>query len=40
MNRNGDMPQPAHEYDIVEGPVANDKMYAQPALYEQRVNRR
>ncbi|MDR0687190.1 MAG: DUF3990 domain-containing protein [Prevotellaceae bacterium] len=34
MNRNGDIPQPAHEHDIVEGPVANDKMYAQFALYE------
>jgi hypothetical protein len=24
---------PAHEYDIVEGPVANDKMFAQFRLY-------
>jgi hypothetical protein len=34
LNRNKDVPQPAHTYDIVEGPVANDKMYAQFSLYE------
>ncbi|MDR2813293.1 MAG: DUF3990 domain-containing protein [Prevotellaceae bacterium] len=33
-NRNSDIPQPAHTYDIVEGPVANDKMYVQFSLYE------
>jgi hypothetical protein len=26
MNRNETIPQPAHDYDIVEGPVANDKI--------------
>jgi len=26
MNRNTMLPQPAHDYDIVEGPVANDKV--------------
>jgi len=26
MNRNEDNPEPAHEYDIVEGPVADDKI--------------
>ncbi|MDR0687411.1 MAG: DUF3990 domain-containing protein [Prevotellaceae bacterium] len=34
MNRNRDIPQPAHSYDVVEGPVANDKMYVQFSLYE------
>jgi len=26
MNRNEDNPEPAHDYDIVEGPVADDKV--------------
>jgi hypothetical protein len=26
MNRNQDIPEPAHDYDIVEGPVADDKV--------------
>jgi len=35
--RDRDMPQPAHRYDIVEGPIANDKMRAQFALFERGV---
>jgi hypothetical protein len=26
MNRNDKIPEPAHDYDIVEGPLANDKV--------------
>jgi hypothetical protein len=28
-NRNENIPQPAHDYDIVEGPVANDKIQSR-----------
>ncbi|MDR1417541.1 MAG: DUF3990 domain-containing protein [Prevotellaceae bacterium] len=37
MNRSRNVPQPAHIYDVVEGPVANDKMYAQFTLYEHEL---
>jgi hypothetical protein len=33
--RNRKLPQPPHTYDIVEGPIANDKMRAQFSLFER-----
>ena len=33
MNRNENNPTPAHDYDIVEGPVANDKIQNRIDLY-------
>ncbi len=33
--RNRKLPQPPHAYDVVEGPIANDKMRAQFALFER-----
>jgi hypothetical protein len=35
--RNRGLPQPSHTYDIVEGPIANDKMRAQFSLFERGV---
>jgi len=34
MNRNPNIPKPAHDYDIVEGPIANDWVTSQIKLYE------
>jgi hypothetical protein len=36
MNRNPNIPKPAHDYDIVEGPIANDWVTSQIKLYEKR----
>ena len=36
MNRNPDILKPAHNYDIVEGPIANDWVTSQIKLYEKR----
>jgi hypothetical protein len=33
MNRNRDLPVPAHDYDIVEGPVADDKVTQRILFY-------
>jgi hypothetical protein len=33
MNRNRDLPVPAHDYDIVEGPVANDDVTRRIRFY-------
>jgi hypothetical protein len=33
--RDRKLPQPPHAYDVVEGPVANDKMRTQFALFER-----
>ncbi|GHT62056.1 hypothetical protein AGMMS50239_14380 [Bacteroidia bacterium] len=33
--RDRKIPQPPHNYDIVEGPIANDKMRTQFALFER-----
>ncbi|MDR2148344.1 MAG: DUF3990 domain-containing protein [Tannerella sp.] len=33
MNRNTALPQPTHDYDIVEGPVADDKIATQIKKY-------
>jgi hypothetical protein len=35
MNRNPTIPKPAHSYDIVEGPIANDWVTSQIKLYEK-----
>ena len=35
LNRNRRISHPAHTFDIVEGPIANDKMVIQIRLYEQ-----
>ena len=35
LNRNRNISHPAHTFDIVEGPIANDKMVIQIRLYEQ-----
>jgi hypothetical protein len=35
LNRNRQISHPAHTFDIVEGPIANDKMVVQIRLYEQ-----
>ena len=35
MNRNPNIPKPAHDYDIVEGPIANDWVTSQIKLYEK-----
>ena len=35
LNRNRRISHPAHTFDIVEGPIANDKMVVQIRLYEQ-----
>ena len=35
LNRNRQISHPAHTFDIVEGPIANDKMVIQIRLYEQ-----
>jgi hypothetical protein len=37
MNRNKQAPQPSHPFDIVEGPVADDRMYAQFTLFEHGI---
>ena len=36
-NRNNHSDVPAHDYDIVYGPVANDRVYAAFALYESNL---
>jgi hypothetical protein len=33
MNRNPDLPTPAHDYDIIEGPVADDKVTQRLSKY-------
>ncbi|MDR2853817.1 MAG: DUF3990 domain-containing protein [Prevotellaceae bacterium] len=33
MNRNKNLPEPAHDYDIVEGPVADDKIQNRLVYY-------
>jgi hypothetical protein len=33
--RDSKLPQPPHAYDIVEGPIANDKMRAQLSFFER-----
>ena len=35
LNRNRQISHPAHTFDIIEGPIANDKMFLQIKLYEQ-----
>jgi len=35
LNRNRQISHPAHTFDIIEGPIANDRMVAQIRLYEQ-----
>ena len=35
LNRNRNISHPAHTFDIVEGPIANDKMVIQIRLFEQ-----
>ena len=35
LNRNRQISHPAHTFDIVEGPIADDKMVVQIRLYEQ-----
>jgi hypothetical protein len=35
LNRNRRISHPAHTFDIVEGPIANDRMVVQIRLYEQ-----
>jgi len=35
MNRDPNIPKPAHSYDIVEGPIANDWVTSQIKLYEK-----
>ena len=35
LNRNKNISHPAHNFDIVEGPIADDKMVIQIRLYEQ-----
>jgi hypothetical protein len=35
MNRNPNIPKPAYNYDIVEGPIANDWVTSQIKLYEK-----
>jgi hypothetical protein len=35
MNRNPNIPKPAHDYDIVEGPIADDWVTSQIKLYEK-----
>jgi len=35
LNRNRNISHPAHAFDIVEGPIANDRMVIQIRLYEQ-----
>jgi len=35
MNRDPNIPKPAHNYDIVEGPIANDWVTSQIKLYEK-----
>ena len=35
MNRDPNIPKPAHDYDIVEGPIANDWVTSQIKLYEK-----
>jgi len=35
LNRNRHISHPAHTFDIVEGPIANDRMVAQIRMYEQ-----
>ena len=35
LNRNRQISHPAHTFDIVEGPIANDRMVAQIRMYEQ-----
>ena len=35
MNRDPNIPKPAHDYDIVEGPIANDWVTSQIKRYEK-----
>jgi len=35
LNRNRNISHPAHTFDVVEGPIANDKMVIQIQLYKQ-----
>ena len=35
--RDRKLPQPPHAYDIIEGPIANDKMRTQFALFERGI---
>jgi hypothetical protein len=35
MNRNPNIPKPAHNYDIVEGPIADDWVTSQIKFYEK-----
>lgn len=35
--RDRNLPQPSHNYDIVEGPIANDKMRTQFSLFERGI---
>jgi hypothetical protein len=35
LNRNRQISHPVHTFDIVEGPIANDRMVAQIRMYEQ-----
>ncbi|MCL2074497.1 MAG: DUF3990 domain-containing protein [Marinilabiliaceae bacterium] len=35
MNRDPNIPKPAHHYDIVEGPIANDWVTSKIKLYEK-----
>jgi hypothetical protein len=35
MNRDPNIPKPAHDYDIVEGPIADDWVTSQIKLYEK-----
>lgn len=37
MNRNNPSPRPAHDYDIVIGPIANDRVGVQLWKYETQV---
>ena len=34
LNRNNSKPEPAHDYDIVYGPIANDRVGVQIGKYE------
>ena len=36
LNRNNDSPEPAHDYDIVIGPIANDRVGVQLWKYENK----
>ena len=38
LNRNNSTPMPAHDYDIVIGPIANDRVGVQLWKYETQAN--